>query len=134
MKIAVIYYHERGDYSKEEQVIETLKKYYSNSENICKKEWGNKLTFLLRRVGIEETDIRYITTRDSYDRMMVQENVRNIAPDFVVSFNLAGFENVTLTDNYSYNLLNIPQIHFCTKAEAEKISKVLAINMFMVQI
>lgn len=55
------------------------------------------------------------------------------APDILISVDLLGFEQGTLTGNISYNLLNCKQIHLILqdKTENEKyLSKVLSIAMF----
>lgn len=60
-------------------------------------------------------------------------DINAMVPDILISVDLLGFEQCTLTDNISYNLLNCKQIHLLLqdKIENEKyLSKVLSMAMF----
>lgn len=60
-------------------------------------------------------------------------DINAIAPDILISVDLLGFEQGTLTGNISYNLLHCKQIHLILQNETENekyLSKVLSIAMF----
>ena len=42
----------------------------------------------------------------------IQRKVKELSPDILITVDLEGFEQSTLTDNISYNLLDCKQIHF----------------------
>lgn len=59
--------------------------------------------------------------------------IRNAKADLLVNFNLSGFEQRTLTDGISYNLLDCKQIHILLKAglpNEKYLAKQLSISMF----
>lgn len=59
--------------------------------------------------------------------------IQNASPDILLTVDLEGFEQCTLTDNISYNLLNCKQIHLLLHEglENEKyLSRQLSIAMF----
>jgi len=63
----------------------------------------------------------------------INEVVRNKNTNFFVAFNLTGFDQTTLTDNISYNLLPCKQIHIITKdnlPNEKYLEKQLSISMF----
>lgn len=59
--------------------------------------------------------------------------LKALAPDVLLTVNLLGFEQCTLTDNISYNLLNCKQVHLLLHeklANEKYLSKQLSIAMF----
>ena len=63
----------------------------------------------------------------------IMTELQKLAPDLLVTVDLLGFEQCTLTDNISYNLLNGKQIHLLLHEELpnEKyLEKQLSIAMF----
>ena len=66
---------------------------------------------------------------ESYSGYLVQEGME----DLLLTFNLSGFHQTTLTDNISYNLLPCKQIHIITKDNLPNeryLDKQLSISMF----
>lgn len=49
---------------------------------------------------------------DSGTIKSIQTKVKELSPDVLITVDLEGFEQSTLTDNISYNLLDCKQIHF----------------------
>ena len=65
--------------------------------------------------------------------ILTSEAVRGENADLFVDFNLSGFNQTTLTDNISYNLLPCKQIHIITRdnlPNEKYLEKQLSISMF----
>lgn len=61
------------------------------------------------------------------------EEIRKADPELFINFDLAGFEQTTLTGGVVYNLLNAKQIHILLKdnlANEKYLQKQLSISMF----
>lgn len=61
------------------------------------------------------------------------QKVKELSPDMLITVNLEGFEQSTLTDNISYNLLDCKQIHFIFDKNLPNeryLIKPLSISMF----
>lgn len=74
-----------------------------------------------------------VEVRDSGKSKLTCEDIRKAEADLFVNFNLAGFEQSTLTDGLAYNLLDCKQIHILLeqKLPNEKyLEKQLSISMF----
>lgn len=60
-------------------------------------------------------------------------NVKEAAPELLLTLDLAGFDRVTLTDNIAYNLLDCKQLHVLCSEELKNeksLEKALSIAMF----
>lgn len=70
---------------------------------------------------------------DSAGRQITSPDIQRAEADLFIDFNLAGFEQSTLTDGIAYNLLNCKQIHILLKdrlPEEKYLAKQLSISMF----
>ncbi|MBE5884327.1 MAG: hypothetical protein E7291_07950 [Lachnospiraceae bacterium] len=71
--------------------------------------------------------------REKGNRKNFIEDIKRLAPDILLTTNLLGFEQCTLTDNLAYNLLNCKQIHLLLAKNLqneEYLQKQLSIAMF----
>lgn len=69
----------------------------------------------------------FITGSNSFGKL------KETMPDILIGVNLYGFEQSTLTDNVSFNLLDCKQVHLLTQDELKNekyLSKQLSIAMF----
>lgn len=81
---------------------------------------------------VQNTDITFII-RGDHEKNLTNEEIRRSAIDFLISFNLYGFEKSTLTDGIAYNLLDCKQIHILLEsklANEQYLAKQLTIAMF----
>lgn len=70
---------------------------------------------------------------DSAKSLVTCADIKKSEADIFVNFNLAGFEQSTLTDGIAYNLLNCKQIHILLKDELPEekyLARQLSISMF----
>ena len=81
----------------------------------------------------KSADVVYIDTSNKAQRCRMTEQIQKMAPELLVTYNLAGFEMCTLTDGLSYNLVDCRQFHLkenrCLPNE-EYLFKEKSINMF----
>lgn len=111
-------------------VLSDLEQYYKAEAENTRLKWGKHLTEMLEKIhGTDAADIRIFSLADDGENK-IEQIVSETKCDFLVTYGLAGFGFLTLTDNYVYNLLTIPQIHFCTDKEKASLTNAFAINMF----
>lgn len=137
MKILVVTYAELNSKPSKQTVIEDLQRIYRNSDENVISKVGRHVRNLLEGLEINsDVDISYTDTSSVKTRQTLVEQCRNNEPDIVVTYNLAGFEQETLTDGIAYNLVDCRQFHIINAGNPEiekKIeNKVKSINMFFV--
>lgn len=100
------------------------------------KPKGRKLEKIIEQVK-KNLEIRhsgwYVEAWDNAAHRLTNAEVVKAQPDLFVNFDLAGFEQSTLTDGIAYNLLNCKQIHILLNQRLpnEKcLHKPLSIAMF----
>lgn len=100
---------------------------------------GNKMKLLISEIGKEKVDydifarMKKDTVNADIEMCSGFQGMRESKPDIVFTFNLSGFNQTTLTDNISYNLLPCKQIHIITKdnlPNEKYLEKQLSISMF----
>lgn len=79
-----------------------------------------------------EAQVAYLF-QNGRSRGKLISDIKSASPDILLTVDLEGFEQCTLTDNISYNLLNCKQIHLLLHEELENekyLSRQLSIAMF----
>ena len=137
MKIFVVSYDELNSKPTCEHVIRDLKDVYNRASEEVLAQMGRQIRDDLYNVSdIAETDIEYAQTEDKKMRQQLIEQCKNSKATLLVTYNLAGFEQETLTDGIAYNLVDCRQFHIINASNPEiekKIeNKVKSINMFFV--
>lgn len=93
--------------------------------------FGNR-SFQKRMESQLHSEITYLS-EDSGAIKSIQRKVKELSPEVLITVDLAGFEQRTLTDNISYNLLDCKQIHFILNRNLPNeryLEKPLSISMF----
>ena len=107
--------------------IKTVVVSSGNIENIC---GFKQFAEMLEQEGNIETSCLACSSKKQRD---ITSAVKSLHPELLITVDLAGFEQRTLTDNISYNLLDCKQLHllFHENLPNEKyLSKQLSIAMF----
>ena len=87
---------------------------------------------LLKEYGVKEIEFN-ILGENIKERPYLFGKLKEYSADFLITFNLAGFELCTLTDAVSYNLLDCKQLHWIEKkgcVNEKFLNKILSIVMF----
>lgn len=117
-----------------ETVLADLKRYYAINHEAMRTLWGRQLSALLEEMtSIGNAEI-FFTYPEETGFVDMDRQIKETSIDLLVSYDLTGFEFVTLTDNYSYNLYTLPQIHICSPKEKESVDAVTAVNMFFYEV
>ncbi len=134
MKIAVVSYKELNMEKTEAQVIEDVISSFKDSNEQTQKEFGEELRKSLEELeGGKKAEVVFIDTSDGRKREMMNSAIKEVSPDLLVSYNLAGFEQCTLTDGLGYNLIDCRQFHFRDEGNhnnEKMLEKDKSINMF----
>ena len=137
MKIAVINYDELNKYLSEKNVLDDLIYVYDAADKERLEDMGESLRRQLESLKNScEPDMIFIDTRSTIRNTLINQ-IKTIAPDILVTYNLAGFEFGTLTDGIAYNLIDCRQIHFLISdniPNLQALKKNLSLNMFVVDL
>ena len=139
MKIFVVNYIELNICPSKEQVLSNLSKVFFNASDECIKKMGstlkNQVAAALNNPLL--ADVIFMDTSDSFHRQQLEIKVKDVMPDLLISYNLAGFELGTFTDSVLYNLLDCRQFHFLTidnLPNKRYLDKLLSINIFIFRV
>ena len=136
MKILVVSYEELNPRPDKEQVISDVCAFYSDAMDVTKENLGNDIRYQIKAlINSKEAEVIFADTEDPEQRKLLYGILKEIEPDLLVTYNLAGFELCTLTDSLSYNLLDCRQIHFVDRNDCPNnkyLEKERSINLFMV--
>ena len=82
-------------------------------------------------IEVRDKDLRLIRREEIEGT--INQKIKDIDPKLIITNNLKGFEEVTLTEHPSYNLLNCRQIHLITEHLGSKeiyLNHNLSLSMF----
>lgn len=117
-----------------EDIKNDIVSFWSVSKSETKEELGSALKKQLEKLESGEgCDIEIINVEKTNERAHLMDTLRGMDIDLLVTYNLAGFELRTLTDGFSYNLVDCRQLHIIDKCDAnveEILKKDTSINMF----
>lgn len=138
MKIAVVLYDELNSAKNSDEVIEDLIKVMDSIDELKRAEFGSELRKRMDNLSSDRNaEVIFVDTADRTKRPEMTSKIKEISPDLLVTYNLAGFELCTLTDGLSYNLLDCRQFHLKDKknlANEKYLFKEKSINMFFFDI
>lgn len=134
MKIAVVSYRELNKEPSASRVIEDVIDCAAHCDERTADEFGSELGQMLSELETKrDAGVIFVDTSDFSKRAELTVKLKEISPDLLVTYNLAGFELCTYTDGLSYNLVDCRQFHLkenrCLPNE-EYLFKEKSINMF----
>lgn len=136
MKILVVSYDELNPRPDKEQVISDVCAFYNDAMDVTKENLGNDIRYQIKAlINSKEAEVIFADTEDPEQRKLLYGILKEIEPDLLVTYNLAGFELCTLTDSLSYNLLDCRQFHFVDRdgcPNNKYLAKERSINLFIV--
>lgn len=128
MKIVVVSKDDR----KRDAVADVVR-FYAGLEEAGIKKLGNKLAGQLAELSDgHSAEVIYIQSELDKTKLLT-DRIKAENANLVVTYDLAGFEETTLTDGIAYNLLNVRQINFVHEGYEKSpvlIGKNISINMF----
>ena len=142
MNIIVVNYDELNYRPSEKQVLGDICRLYVGASQTCREEMGKVLNEQLSQLSsylagndpIDKYHVIFTDTSNISKRNHLLDIIKDLKPDLLVSYNLAGFELSTLADSLLYNLINCRQFHIIRKKNLpnEKYLKILrSINLFL---
>lgn len=134
MKIVVVSYSELNDRKEVQEVEEDILSYYFSKNQFLAHEWGSVLRKQFEELSkTRNATIVFEETEIKKKREEMIDSLRAKEIDLLVSYNLAGFEQSTLTDGLAYNLVDCRQLHILEKKNlpnSKLLEKEKSINMF----
>lgn len=136
MRILVVNYDEINPRPDKEKVVADICSFYYDAEDVIKENLGSDVRNQLEKLIVtNDAEVIFADTEKIEQRKLLYSTLKEIEPDLLVTYNLAGFELCTLTDSLSYNLLDCRQIHFVDRKDCPNnmyLEKEKSINIFIV--
>ena len=116
MKIAVVNYDELYSCPNEGEVIRDIISIFDGVSDKCKNDFGNTLRTQIKELLVPSIkhDVYYADTTSQYVRKRIISCLFDFSPDILITYNMAGFENKTLTGLVAYNIVDCRQFHIVT--------------------
>lgn len=135
MRIAVVNYEEISPPKTICEIWKDILDFRKQMDEFTEKAIGSELRCMLDKLIVDHRlpEIDYIDTSTIEKRNDMIIYLQGLPINLLVTYNLAGFEQSTLTDGLAYNLVDCRQFHFIEKSDLtgeQFVHKEKSINMF----